>query len=41
MTLERCVWYVAGPLSGLLMVGLRAVVNKPLGALGGYIDLGL
>jgi len=24
---------------GILIVGLRATVNKPLGALGGYIDL--
>jgi uncharacterized membrane protein YedE/YeeE len=35
----RCPWYVAGPLLGLLIVGLRATLNKPLGALGGYIDL--
>lgn len=39
MMLARCPWYVAGPLLGLLIVGLRAAVNKPLGALGGYIDL--
>ncbi len=32
-------WYIAGPLLGLLIVGLRAAVNKPLGVLGGYIDL--
>lgn len=38
---DRCPWYVAGPMIGLLIVGLRATVNKPLGALGGYIDLGL
>ena len=37
--IERCSWYVAGPLLGLLMVALRAVLNKPLGALGGYIEL--
>lgn len=35
----RCPWYVAGPLLGLLIVGLRAAVKKPLGALGGYIDI--
>lgn len=35
----RCPWYVAGPLMGLLIIGLRAAVNKPLGALGGYIDI--
>ena len=39
MTAARCPWYVAGPLLGLLIVSLRAAVNKPLGALGGYIDL--
>ncbi len=32
-------WYVAGPLLGLLIVALRAAVNRPLGALGGYVDL--
>ena len=39
MVLTRCPWYVAGPLFGLLIVGLRAALNKPFGALGGYIDL--
>lgn len=39
MTFARCPWYIAGPLLGLLIIGLRAAVNKPLGALGGYIDL--
>lgn len=39
MMTARCPWYVAGPLLGLLIVSLRAAVNKPLGALGGYIDL--
>jgi len=39
ITAARCPWYVAGPLLGLLIVALRATVNKPLGALGGYIDL--
>ena len=34
-----CPWYIAGPLLGLLIVSLRAAVNKPLGALGGYIDI--
>jgi uncharacterized membrane protein YedE/YeeE len=36
---HRAPWYVAGPLIGVLIVTLRALVNKPLGALGGYIDL--
>jgi uncharacterized membrane protein YedE/YeeE len=39
MAIDRAPWYVAGPLFGLLIVGLRAVLNKPFGALGGYIDL--
>lgn len=33
-----CPWYVAGPLLGLLVAGLLWAINKPLGALGGYID---
>lgn len=39
MMLVRCPWYIAGPLLGLLIIGLRASVNRPLGALGGYIDV--
>lgn len=39
MLLDRCPWYIAGPILGALIVGLRATVNKPLGALGGYIDV--
>ncbi len=39
MTLMRCPWYVAGPILGVLIVALRAAVNKPLGALGGYVDI--
>jgi uncharacterized protein len=39
MALDHAPWYVAGPLFGLLIVGLRAALNKPFGALGGYIDL--
>jgi uncharacterized protein len=31
-------WYVAGPLLGLLVAGLLWAINKPLGALGGYVD---
>jgi len=34
----RCPWYVAGPLIGLLVAGLLWAINKPLGALGGYVD---
>jgi uncharacterized membrane protein YedE/YeeE len=39
MLLERCPWYIAGPILGALIIALRATVNKPLGALGGYIDV--
>src|SRR5688500_3844152 len=39
MTWAISPWYVAGPLIGLLIVALRAAVNKPFGALGGFIDL--
>jgi uncharacterized membrane protein YedE/YeeE len=39
MLLDRCPWYIAGPIIGAVIVGLRATVNKPLGALGGYIDV--
>jgi len=35
---HQCPWYVAGPLLGLLVAGLLWVINKPLGALGGYVD---
>jgi uncharacterized membrane protein YedE/YeeE len=39
MSLDRCAWYIAGPLLGALIVGLRAALNKPFGALGGYVEL--
>ena len=39
MLLERCPWYVAGPLLGLVLVGFRAALNKPFGAFGGFIDV--
>lgn len=28
MILERCPWLIAGPLLGLVIVGLRAALNK-------------
>jgi uncharacterized membrane protein YedE/YeeE len=37
--MTRCPWYLAGPLLGLCIVGLRATLNKPLTGLGGFIDL--
>ena len=39
MLLERCPWFVAGPLVGLILVIFRAALNKPFGALGGFIDV--
>lgn len=39
MSLGLGPWYVAGPLVGLFIIGLRAAVNKPFGALGGFIDV--
>lgn len=35
---DRIPWYVAGPVLGLLVVGLYAVANRPLGSLGAYIQ---
>ena len=32
-------WYVVGPLLGLVIVAMLWVTNRPLGALGGYVDL--
>ena len=29
MLFDRCPWYVAGPVLGLVIVGLRATLNKP------------
>src|SRR2546426_4368351 len=37
--MTRCPWYLAGPLFGLIIVGLRATLNKPLTGLGCSIDL--
>jgi uncharacterized membrane protein YedE/YeeE len=39
MLLERCPWYIAGPLLGLLLVAFRAALNKPFGALGGFVEI--
>jgi len=35
----RAPWYIAGPVIGLIVTLLLWVTNKPLGALGGYIEL--
>jgi hypothetical protein len=37
--LNRPAWYVAGPLLGLSIVGLLALINERLGVLGGYADV--
>ena len=39
MILERCPWYIAGPILGVLVVGLRALLNRGFGAVGGYVDV--
>lgn len=39
MLLERCPWYIAGPLIGLLLIAFRVVLNRPFGALGGFIEV--
>ena len=39
MVLGRCPWYIAGPMLGVVIVALRATANRPLGALGGYIEV--
>ena len=39
MLLERCPWYIAGPLLGLLLVAFRAALNKPFGVMGGFIEV--
>jgi hypothetical protein len=36
---ERAPWILAGPLIGLLVVGLLWATNRPLGSLGGFVDL--
>ena len=33
MPLDRCPWYIAGPIHGALIVAVRATVNEPVGAL--------
>lgn len=35
---DRLPWFVAGPLLGLLIVALYAVANKPMGAVGAYMQ---
>jgi hypothetical protein len=37
--LNRPAWYLAGPLLGLTIVGLLALINERLGVLGGYADI--
>ena len=35
---DRVAWYVVGPLLGLLVAGMFALANKPLGASGAYVQ---
>jgi uncharacterized protein len=35
---ERVPWYLVGPLIGLLVAGMFALANKPLGASGSYVQ---
>jgi uncharacterized protein len=35
---ERVSWYIVGPLLGLLVAGMFALANKPLGASGSYVQ---
>lgn len=39
LLLNRPAWYLAGPLLGLSIVGLLALINERLGVLGGYADV--
>jgi uncharacterized membrane protein YedE/YeeE len=39
LLLNRPPWYVAGPLIGLLVVGLLASINQRLAVLGGYSEI--
>lgn len=35
---DRLPWFIAGPALGLLVVGLYAVANRPIGSLGAYLQ---
>jgi uncharacterized membrane protein YedE/YeeE len=35
---DRVPWYIVGPLMGVLVAGLFAIANKPLGASGSYVQ---
>jgi uncharacterized membrane protein YedE/YeeE len=39
LLLSRPPWFVAGPLIGLLVVGLLAAINQRLAVLGGYSEI--
>lgn len=36
---QKAPWFVAGPGIGLVILGLYWVANKPLGAVGAYVEL--
>lgn len=35
---DRLPWYIAGPALGILIIGLFAITNQPLGASGAYVQ---
>lgn len=35
---DRLPWYIGGPILGVLIVGMFAVANQPLGASGAYVQ---
>lgn len=35
---DRLPWYIGGPMLGLLIVGMFALANQPLGASGAYVQ---
>lgn len=37
--MDHGAWYLVGPLMGVVIVGLLWATNRPLGALGGDVDL--
>lgn len=36
---DRLPWFIAGPVVGLLIVGLFAIANRPLGVSGSYVQV--
>lgn len=36
---QELAWYVVGPLIGIVVVGMYAIMNKPIGASGSYAQI--